>query len=269
VTRSREDRERLGASFDSVAAAYHQARPDYPAELYSELVSAAKLTAGARLLEVGAGTGKATLPLAECGFVITCLEPGRRLAAQAARNLAAYPSVLLVQSSFESYRPAQPEWFDLIFAATAWHWVDAAVGYRLAWQWLKPGGHLAIWAAGHVFPPDGDPFFREIQDVYDEIGAGMPPGADYPVPGKLPDDRADIEGSGLFAVALIRQFDWEVSYTAEAYIRLLATFSSHIDMAPWQRDRLYGEIRRRLAARPDGLLRRHWGAALQVARRLD
>ncbi len=40
-------------------------------------------------------------------------------------------------------------------------------------------------------------------------------------------------------------------------------------MAPWQRDRLYAEIRRRLAARPDGRLRRHWGAVLHLARRLD
>ena len=36
---------------------------------------------------------------------------------------------------------------------------------------------------------------------------------------------------------------------------------------PWQRERLYGEIRRRLAGRRSGTLRRHWGAALHVARR--
>jgi hypothetical protein len=65
-----------------------------------------------------------------------------------------------------------------------------------------------------------------------------------------------------------RQFDWTVSYPAEEYIGLLDTFSAHIAMAPWQRDRLYGEIRRRLAARPDGRLLRHWGAVLHVARRL-
>jgi hypothetical protein len=38
-------------------------------------------------------------------------------------------------------------------------------------------------------------------------------------------------------------------------------------MAPWQRERLYGEIRRRLALRPDGLLRRHWGGVLHMARK--
>jgi hypothetical protein len=67
----------------------------------------------------------------------------------------------------------------------------------------------------------------------------------------------------------VRHFDWEISYTAEEYIRLLDTFSGHIEMTPWQRDRLYGEIRRRLAARPGGRLRRHWGAVLHVARRRD
>jgi len=67
----------------------------------------------------------------------------------------------------------------------------------------------------------------------------------------------------------VRHFDWEVSYDAEGYIRLLETFSGHIAMEQWQRDRLFGEIRRRLAERPDGLVRRHWGAVLHVARRLD
>jgi len=66
----------------------------------------------------------------------------------------------------------------------------------------------------------------------------------------------------------IRRFDWEIRYTAEAYIQLLDTFSGHIAMAQWQRGRLYGEIRRRLAQRPDGLVRRHWGAVLQVARKV-
>ena len=61
--------------------------------------------------------------------------------------------------------------------------------------------------------------------------------------------------------------DWEIAYDADAYIDLLETFSGHIAMAPWQRERLYGEIRRRLAARPDGLLRRHWGTVMHVARR--
>jgi hypothetical protein len=118
-------------------------------------------------------------------------------------------------------------------------------------------------------PAGGDPFFAGLQDVYDEIGAGMPPGSTMPRPGQLPDGIAEIGDSGLFEDVTARVFDWEISYTADEYIRLLDTFSGHIAMAGWQRDRLYGEIRRRLAERPDGRLRRHWGAVLRVARRRD
>jgi SAM-dependent methyltransferase len=267
--RSRADTDRLKATFDTVADSYHQVRPDYPAELFAVLVARAGLAPAARLLEVGCGTGKATLPLAQLGFRITCLEPGPHLAAAARRNLAGY-DVEVVERAFEDWTPPRAERFDLIFSATAWHWIDPAVGYQLAWRWLRPGGQLAIWSADHVFPAAGDPFFRELQPVYDEIHQGVPPGSGgFFAPGEQPDERAVIEASGLFDVTVIQHFDWELRYSAEDYIALIGTFSSHIDMTDWQRDRLYGEIRRRLAARPDGMVRRHWGAVLHLATRRE
>jgi hypothetical protein len=134
---------------------------------------------------------------------------------------------------------------------------------------LRPGGHLAFWATAHVFPDGGDPFFRQIQDVYDEIGESLPPGSAWPRPGELPDQAAEIEASGLFQVVRVRHFDWERVYDAEGYIELLDTFSGHIAMADWQRERLYGEMRRRLGQRPGTTVRRHWGAVLHIARRRD
>jgi SAM-dependent methyltransferase len=267
--RTGTDRDRLRVTFDTVADRYHQVRPAYPDQLYDALISAAGLLPGARLLEVGCGTGKATRPLAERGFSITCLEPGPRLAAVARRDLAGRGDVHIIEKTFEDWRPHGAERFDLVFAATAWHWIDPAVGYRLAWRALRPGGHLAIWGAGHVLPADGDPFFRAIQDVYDEVGEGLPPGTRFSTPGRQPTIRGAIEASGLFAVTSTAEFIWELRYTAEEYISLLGTFSGHIAMAQWQRDRIYAEIRRRLAARPDGTLLRHWGALLHVARRLE
>ena len=78
-----DDRERLRTTFNSAASLYQQARPEYPAELYDELVRLARLRPGDRLLEVGCGTGKATIPLARRGFPITCVEIGADLAAEA------------------------------------------------------------------------------------------------------------------------------------------------------------------------------------------
>jgi SAM-dependent methyltransferase len=263
------DRLSLRATFDSAADLYQQSRPDYPEELYHDLVRLSGIRPGARLLEIGCATGKATIPLARRGFRITCVEIGAALAAAARQNLAGFGDVAVIEDSFETWPPPAEGGFDLVFAATAWHWVDPAVRYRRAWEVLRPGGHLAIWEALHVFPEEGDPFFRDIQDVYDEIGEGLPQDITWPRPGELPDIAAEIEGSGWFEDVTVRHFDWEISYTAEEYIRLLDTFSGHIAMSAPQRDRLYGEIRRRLALRADGRLRRGWGAVLQVARRRD
>jgi SAM-dependent methyltransferase len=263
------DRERLRATFDLAAQLYDLARPSYPPELFDELVRLAELQPGARLLEVGCGTGQATIPLARHGYQITCIEIGAQLAELAQHNVADIAGVEIVQSAFESWRAPADVTYDLVFAATSWHWLDPTVRYRRAWHLLRSGGHLAVWSASHVFPAGGDPFFGEIQDVYDAIGEGLPPGSAFPQPGELPDWRDEIEASGLFGDTKIRQFDWLVSYDTEGYINLLKTFSGHIAMEQWKRDKLYGEIRRRLALRPDGRLRRHWGAVLHVAKRRD
>jgi SAM-dependent methyltransferase len=263
-----EDREQLRTTFNSASSLYHQARPEYPAELFDELVRLARLRPGDRLLEVGCATGKATIPLARRGFRITCVELGTDLAAEARRNLDGFPRVTIVNAAFEPWEPPRAG-FDLVCAATAWHWIDPAVRYQRAWDLLRDGGHLAFWSATHAFPAGGDRFFHELQDVYDEINEGLPPGAQFPAPDELPDQRAEIEATGLFTDVVIRRYGWVIEYTAEEYIRLLDTFSGHISMAQWQRDRLYGEIRRRLAERPGGRLRRGWGTVLHVARRRD
>ncbi len=267
MTSSRNDRTNLRATFDSVAASYAGARPTYPPELLDRLVSATGIGPGARLLEVGCGPGTATLPLAERGFRITAVELGAGLAAEARRRLAAYPEVSVVTDGFETYPPGEGS-FDVVYAATAWHWVDPAVRYRRAHEVLRPGGHLAYWSASHVVPGNGDPFFREIQEVYDEIGEGVPDDHVFLGPGELPEETAEIEASGLFEVTHVEHVDWETTYDADGYLALLDTFSGHIAMGDAKRAHLYAEIRRRLALRSDGLLRRHWGAVLHVAARL-
>jgi SAM-dependent methyltransferase len=262
------ERERLRGTFDGVAGSYQEARPEYPAALYDDLLAVTGLPPGDRILEVGCATGKATLPLARRGFRMTCIELGPDLARAARANLAGF-DVAVVEGAFEAWRPPGGVLFGLVFAATAWHWIDPAVRYQRAWAALRPGGHLAIWGAAHVFPAGGDPIFGELQQVYEEIGEGDPRGALEPRPGELTSEADDIEASGLFDVVHTRQFDWEIRYTAEEYIGLLNTFSGHIAMADWQRERLYSFIRTKLAERADETLRRHWGAVLDVARRAD
>ncbi|GAA4611369.1 class I SAM-dependent methyltransferase [Actinoallomurus liliacearum] len=259
---------RLRETFDRVASRYQTARPDYPADLYADLLAMTGLRPPAHLLEVGCGPGKATLPLARMGFSITAIELGAALAAEARRHLAAFPGGSVITSSFEEWRPPPGARFDLVYAATAWKWVDPDIKYAKAAALLPRGGHLAVWDAGHAFPAGFDPFFTEIQRVYDELSEGDGSPWPPPPPGGLPEPTAaEFEASGHFTVAGTRRHVWARRYTAEEYIALLDTFSGHIAMEPAKREHLYREVRRLLAARPDGRLTRHWSAVLTVGRR--
>ncbi|HEY1739979.1 MAG TPA: class I SAM-dependent methyltransferase, partial [Acidimicrobiia bacterium] len=234
---------------------------------YDTLIDRTGITNESRLLEVGPGPGIATRALARRGFHITALELGENMAAVARRALAEFPNVEVVQGDFETWDPGDRAPFDLIYAATAFHWIEPEVRYRRVAELLRPAAHLAIWTATHAFPEGGDPFFREIQDVYDAIGDSIDRDDAWQKPGELSDDWSDeLRASGIFDDVQFLQFDWVVDYDVDAYIALLESFSVNLLRAPEDNAYLYGEIRRRVAARDDQLLHRGWGAPLHVAR---
>ncbi|WP_062210617.1 class I SAM-dependent methyltransferase [Streptomyces sp. NBRC 109706] len=132
----------FASSFNAVAAEYAAARPDYPPTHYDavEELLGRPLT-GLRVLDVGAGTGKATRALAERGARVTAVEPGAEMAAQLR---AAGPGVGLVRGNGDAL-PFADSSADLITYAQAWHWTRPEVALPEALRVLRPGGALALW----------------------------------------------------------------------------------------------------------------------------
>jgi SAM-dependent methyltransferase len=161
-----EERRLLRArTFDEIAELYDHGRRECPAFLIDDLFALAEIKASeARVLEVGCGTGQATLPLARRGCSIVCVEMGANLARIARRKLASFPRVQVVNAPFENWEP-NGALFDIVFAMTSWHWIDPRIRYLRAAAALRPGGVLAFTTGSHVFPPAFDPFFSQIQKV--------------------------------------------------------------------------------------------------------
>src|SRR5437868_4826158 len=122
-----------GLVFDRVAEEYDRVRPGYPAELIDSALAGAEIR---RVLEVGCGTGQLTGALAARGLEVEAVEPGANLAALARRRV---PGLRVHSRRFEDV--ALPEAaYDAVFSATAFHWVDPAVGWAKAARILRPGG---------------------------------------------------------------------------------------------------------------------------------
>src|SRR6266536_1447805 len=121
-----DNQKLLRATFDQVALLYDQARPGYPEQLFDDVVALSGIPPHGRILEIGCGTGQATLPFARRGYRILAVEMGANLAAVARRNLAAYPRVEVHTGTFEEW-PLEAGAFDLVIAATAFHWIDPVI----------------------------------------------------------------------------------------------------------------------------------------------
>lgn len=261
------NRDSLKRTFDQDAELYERARPRYPERIFDDLFAIAGLKPGSSVLELGCGTGQATRDLARRAGHVVCVELGANLAAVARRELAAFANVEVITSTFEAWAPEDAR-FDVVFAATSWLWLDPEVRYVKSASVLKPGGVVAIVHGGyHAFPEGFDPFFSEIQAAYEAIGEPHQEGPP-PRPEQVPDLREEIERSGLFEVVSIRRYVWPVDYTADTYIDVLNTYSNHIAWEQWKRDKLFGEVRRLIAMRPDGRIRKHYLSIVHIARRI-
>jgi SAM-dependent methyltransferase len=258
-------RDRLRATFDEAAELYDRARPGYPAGLFTELGALAGVGPGCRLLEIGCGTGQATVPLAERGCEIVAVELGAQLAAVARRNLARFPAVEVVVAAFEDW-PLPDERFDVVLAATAWHWIDPAVRVAKAAEALRPGGALATISTHHV-AGGTDAFFEQVQDCYERWDPATPPGLRLPPAGEVGGDDRDLDGSDRFAAAEVRRWEWELEYSTRAYLDLLLTYSGHRALDEVARRGLLDCIAGLIDGRFGGRISKRYLTELRVTRR--
>jgi 2-polyprenyl-3-methyl-5-hydroxy-6-metoxy-1,4-benzoquinol methylase len=199
------------ATFDQVALLYDQARPGYPDALFDDVIAFSHIPPGGQILEIGCGTGQATLPLARRGFSIHCIDLGAELAAVAQRNLAPYPHAAVSVGAFETW-PIQHGNYDLVIAATAFHWIDPAVRYQKAAHALKSSGAIALFSSTHVGTAISADFFQAVQAVYTRIVPTMAeqfPGLAHPdnVPTPVKDE---IEHTGLFGDVTVHAYRWNI-----------------------------------------------------------
>lgn len=253
----------MASTFNDAPDLYDAVRPGYPQELFDDIASLAELREGSRLLEVGCGTGQATLGFAERGYKITCVEPGGDLVDWAKRRLAGYPVEFAV-SRFEDWHP--PSRFDVLASGTAWHWVDPTVGYLKAAEALNDGGFISLFWNLHPTPYTG--FAVVVQRVYESVvPEWVKPQGRASVEERIKSIGAEIESSRLFTRPVVKRYTWSRTYSRDDYIRLLDTYSDHRSLPGAKRRRLYSGISRLIDEEFGGRVERPYLTALFVARK--
>ncbi|MET9023454.1 class I SAM-dependent methyltransferase [Actinopolymorpha sp. NPDC004070] len=259
-------RQGLRAGFDRSARDYERTRPVCPPRLFDDLVEVAGLGPGDRVVEIGCGTGQATVPLAERGLAVIAVELGAELAALARSRLAGFPTSEVVTSSFEDWQPARAESpVDAVVAVNSLHWVDPELRYAKPRRLLRPGGCLAVAGCVRVQPADADGFWTQVQEDYRAVGyEGDPP----PAPGQVGPMHLPAEAGTLFEEVASRRYPFEVPYAAEDYLANLATQSGTHALGEAGSADFLARVRRRLESLGRPRLTVGFVALLTVGRRL-
>ncbi len=258
--------ERRRLSFGGVADLYDEARPSYPSALVDDVVEyagAAGATAD-RVLEVGAGTGKATALFADRGLDVLAIEPSAAMARIARRNCAAYEQ--------------RDDRGDRVRTV-------AAAGARVQARVLGPGVALDLTrgevrrrsggargrrGAGGVLEPARLDRLRSARRARRGVRAGRP---------RRRHGRPDEPGGALRGRCLVnrdrgrvrirraevRRYQWHSNYTTAEYVALLGTHSACLILDPPEREGLLSDIAAAIDAR-GGRFRMTYVTLLGLAR---
>lgn len=234
----------LGWTFDTVASTYEKFRPGYTDELYKMIFDYITLNESCRAVEVGIGGGQATLPFLKTGCNLTAVEYGEQFSELCRKKFREYQNFSVITNKFEDVAFSD-DTYDLVYSASAFHWVPESVGYPKVFSMLKRGGVFARFANHPYRAKDNLPLSEEIDRVYAKYYYTY-----YPQKQEAPTEytegqamqRAKVAEKYGFSDIKYALFYRTRTFSAEEYSTLLGTYSDHIAIEEGIRREFFSKI---------------------------
>ena len=217
-------------TFDTVASRYEKLRPGYVEDLYKTIFSYVPINDSSNVVEVGIGGGQATLPILQTGCALTAVEYGENFSKLCEEKFKEYKNFLVITDKFENVSFSDST-YDLVYSASAFHWVPEDIGYSKVFSMLKSGGVFARFA-NHPYRDKGNlELSEEIDNLYSQYyyeyyGRDIKSVKEYSEEQAI--QRAQIAEKYGFIDIKHALFYRTRTFSAKEYIELLGTYSDHI-----------------------------------------
>ena len=222
-----------GKVFGDIPEEYDRFRPEYCSGLTEAIFACSGIGEGSVILEIGIGTGKATVPFLEAGCNVDAVDISENMIEFCREKFAGYKNLFLVTADFAVFDT--PLRYDLIYSATAFHWIPSEISYMKALSLLRPGGTLAVF---RNYPAAGEPgssVDQKIQAAYEAVRG--PSGPRRSVLDRMRSSEIEMSAHG-FRDVVSQMFYSQRKMTASDYIGVMRTYSDHIASTPDERVQL-------------------------------
>lgn len=235
----------FNTSFDVYAGNYHSVRPGYPAALFEDFKDQCEIDGNSRLMEIGAGSGIATVELAKFGCQVIAIEPGTNLAAIAREQTEKFENVKVLEETFESFQSVDK--FDVILAFTAFHWLgEGGDKYQKVDELLNDSGSLVlVW---NSFFQSDSPATAEVNEAYRKLLPDVYPeestiaSVNEAVLSKLNRREKEVGQNNLFYTVFLKKYLTIYNYDHQTYPKLLNTFPVIIEVEEARRQEFLDHI---------------------------
>lgn len=211
-------------TFNKNPDAYFKYRPDYPVDLYHDIFESIELDENSYLLDIGVGAGKELIPFMQKNMFIDAIDIGNNLIDYTNQKYSNYKKLNSICISFEQY-PVYQSKYDIVFSATAFHWIDSNIKYDKVHKLLKENGLLALcWQRSE---PEINDFENELYKFYLKK---IPDICKYSKNKEIihSNRKNEIINSGFFEIVIEKKYNWSISLNYPDYCGLFYTFSKHI-----------------------------------------
>lgn len=227
-------------SFDKFAHSYHDVRPGYPLQMFNDIEAVCNINQNSRVLEIGAGSGIATKQFANFGCEIIAIEPGISLSSIAKNELASFANVKLICNTFEEFNSSKP--FDILFSATAFHWITPSEKYSKTDELLDNKGFLVL--AWNSFCQSNTNAAIEIDNLYKKAFPNKKYSSDPNIQtlNRIIAREQEILSTDMFYFVFMQRYVTHYIFNPENYAMLMNTFPNIINMDKNDRDAFLKEI---------------------------
>lgn len=219
-------------SFNNAAELYNEVRPSYPDELIDWIIEKANISPKDTLLEIAPGTGQCTKKFAERDFRIHAVELGDKLAEILLENMR-NKDVTVDVSSFEEWPPLKNVKYNLIYCATAWHWLDSNVKYQKTFDLLNKNGRLAIiWnnSLGNLENKIMEEAYKLLFSYHQDTPFSTKPKTEDEIKVQITETKTVLEDSGHYVLEDYYIKTWSLKQAKEKLIKGFYTQSSYLSL---------------------------------------